>query len=41
VALNGIIGDVGTTGYWSMIVFLGILTIGLVYEWLKGGLEWE
>lgn len=28
-------------GYWSMIIFLGVLTIGLVYEWLKGGLEWE
>jgi NADH-quinone oxidoreductase subunit A len=26
-------------GYWTMIVFLAILTLGLVYEWLKGGLE--
>ena len=27
--------------YWTMIIFLLILTIGLVYEWMKGGLEWE
>nr|YP_004123585.1 NADH dehydrogenase subunit 3 [Plakina monolopha]ADO51357.1 NADH dehydrogenase subunit 3 [Plakina monolopha] len=28
-------------GYWTMIIFLFILTLGLVYEWVKGGLEWE
>lgn len=28
-------------GYWTMILFLFILTIGLIYEYLKGGLEWE
>jgi NADH:ubiquinone oxidoreductase subunit 3 (subunit A) len=28
-------------GYWTMIIFLLILTIGLIYEWMKGGLEWE
>lgn len=28
-------------GYWTMILFLLILTIGLIYEWIKGGLEWE
>ena len=28
-------------GYWVMCVFLFILTIGLFYEWNKGGLEWE
>nr|YP_001648673.1 NADH dehydrogenase subunit 3 [Plakinastrella cf. onkodes DVL-2011]ABW83953.1 NADH dehydrogenase subunit 3 [Plakinastrella cf. onkodes DVL-2011] len=28
-------------GYWTMIVFLIILTLGLIYEWVKGGLEWE
>ena len=27
--------------YWTMMLFLLILTIGLVYEYLKGGLEWE
>jgi NADH-quinone oxidoreductase subunit A len=28
-------------GFWTMIVFLLILTIGFVYEWWKGALEWE
>jgi NADH:ubiquinone oxidoreductase subunit 3 (subunit A) len=28
-------------GFWVMYLFLVILTIGLVYEWVKGGLEWE
>lgn len=27
--------------YWMIIVFLVILTIGLIFEWLKGGLDWE
>ncbi len=34
-------GDVGTFGFWSMVVFLGVLTIGFAYEWRKGALEWE
>ena len=29
------------TGFWSMFIFLAILTIGFVYEWKKGALEWE
>ena len=37
VSLNGI----GEFGFWSMMVFLGLLTIGFVYEWKKGALEWE
>jgi len=28
-------------GFWSMMVFLGVLTIGFIYEWRKGALEWE
>ena len=28
-------------GFWSMVVFLAVLTIGFVYEWKKGALEWE
>ncbi len=33
--------NIGTIGFWSMMVFLGVLTIGFVYEWKKGALEWE
>jgi NADH-quinone oxidoreductase subunit A len=33
--------DVGIYGFWSMMVFLGILTIGFIYEWKKGALEWD
>jgi len=33
--------EVGMFGFWSMMVFLGILTIGFVYEWRKGALEWD
>ena len=35
------LGDIGVFGFWSMVVFLGILTIGFVYEWRRGALEWE
>jgi NADH-quinone oxidoreductase subunit A len=28
-------------GFWSMMVFLAILTIGFIYEWRKGALEWD
>ncbi|QKX01820.1 NADH-quinone oxidoreductase subunit A [Wolbachia endosymbiont of Cruorifilaria tuberocauda] len=28
-------------GFWSMMIFLGILTVGFIYEWCKGVLEWE
>ncbi len=33
--------EIGPFGYWSMVSFLGVLTVGLVYEWRKGALEWE
>jgi NADH-quinone oxidoreductase subunit A len=33
--------EVGVFGFWSMMIFLGILTIGFVYEWRKGALEWD
>ena len=32
---------IGWFGLWSMMVFLGVLTIGFIYEWKKGALEWE
>jgi NADH-quinone oxidoreductase subunit A len=35
------LGNIGLFGFWSMIVFLIVLTIGFVYEWRKGALEWE
>jgi len=33
--------DIGATGFWAMMVFLGILVVGFVYEWKKGALDWE
>jgi NADH-quinone oxidoreductase subunit A len=33
--------DVSMMGFWSMMVFLGVLTVGFAYEWKKGALEWE
>ena len=35
------LGKIGAFGFWSMIGFLGVLTIGFIYEWKKGALEWE
>ena len=35
------LGSIGLLGFWSMVVFLGVLTIGFVYEWRSGALEWE
>jgi NADH-quinone oxidoreductase subunit A len=35
------LGDIGVFGFWSMVVFLAILTVGFAYEWRKGALEWE
>jgi NADH-quinone oxidoreductase subunit A len=33
--------EIGPFGFWSMIAFLGVLTIGFIYEWKKGALDWE
>jgi NADH-quinone oxidoreductase subunit A len=35
------LGDIGMLGFWSMVAFLGVLTVGFIYEWKKGALEWE
>ncbi|CAA2100050.1 MULTISPECIES: NADH-quinone oxidoreductase subunit A [Methylobacterium] len=34
-------GELGWFGMWSMMAFLGVLTVGFVYEWRKGALEWD
>ena len=34
-------GKLGAFGFWSMMVFLAVLTIGFIYEWKKGALEWD
>ena len=33
--------EIGLIGFWAMMVFLGVLLIGFIYEWRKGALEWE
>ena len=35
------LGNIGSLGFWSMMIFLFILTVGFVYEWKKGALDWE
>ncbi len=35
------LGRIGEFGFWSMVIFLGVLTVGFIYEWKKGALEWE
>jgi NADH-quinone oxidoreductase subunit A len=35
------LSDIGWFGFGSMMGFLGILTVGFIYEWRKGALEWE
>ena len=35
------LGNIGALGFWSMMMFLSVLTIGFIYEWKKGALEWE
>ena len=35
------LGKIGMFGFWSMMIFLLLLTVGFIYEWKKGALEWE
>ena len=35
------LGKIGILGFWSMMFFLFILTVGFIYEWRKGALDWE
>ena len=36
-----VFSKVGWYGFWSVMVFLAVLTVGFIYEWKKGALEWE
>ena len=33
--------DVGLLGFWAMMIFLGVLVVGLIFEWKKGALDWD
>jgi len=35
------LGNIGALGFWSMMIFLFVLTIGFIYEWKKGALDWD
>jgi len=36
-----VLNEIGLFGFLSMMIFLAILVVGFVYEWMKGALEWE
>ena len=36
-----VLREIGFFGFMAMMVFLGILIVGFIYEWKKGALEWE
>ena len=36
-----VLKEIGTFGFVSMMIFLAVLVVGFVYEWMKGALEWE
>ncbi|MCR9059515.1 MAG: NADH-quinone oxidoreductase subunit A [Rhodobacteraceae bacterium] len=38
---SAVFGELGWYGFWSMMIFLGVLTVGFIYEWKKGALEWD
>ena len=35
------LGSLGSLGFWSMMIFLSVLTVGFIYEWKKGALDWD
>ena len=35
------LSKIGSLGFWSMMIFLFVLTVGFIYEWKKGALDWE
>ncbi len=36
-----VLDKIGMVGFWVMMLFLGVLAVGFIYEWKKGALEWE
>ncbi len=36
-----VLDRIGLVGFWAMMIFLGVLVVGFIYEWRKGALEWE
>jgi NADH-quinone oxidoreductase subunit A len=36
-----VLEEIGMVGFWAMMIFLGVLVVGFIYEWKKGALEWE
>ncbi len=36
-----VLKQIGVAGFWSMMIFLSLLTIGFLYEWKRGALEWK
>jgi NADH-quinone oxidoreductase subunit A len=36
-----VLKEIGLFGFIAMVIFLGILVVGFIYEWMKGALEWE
>jgi NADH-quinone oxidoreductase subunit A len=36
-----VVNEIGLAGFLAMMLFLGILVVGFIYEWMKGALEWE
>lgn len=41
ITLGAMPPEIGQFAFWSMMTFLGVLTVGFIYEWKKGALEWE
>ena len=41
VSLTKMPAETQVYAFWSMMLFLGVLTVGFIYEWMKGALEWE
>ena len=35
-----VLEEIGVYGFWAMMIFLGILVVGFIYEWRRGALEW-